>query len=79
MNKIQKHVEFTIGEWKYKSYRMKTHVANTKILKQTFLQVEQLHFFLGIWSSPTFNICCDIQVDNSCLRQTDFRIERALQ
>lgn len=46
MNKIQKHVEFTIGEWKYKSYRMKTHVANTKILKQTFLQVEQLHFFL---------------------------------
>lgn len=47
MNKIPKHVEFTIGEWKYKSYRMKTHVANTKILKQTILQVEQLHFFFG--------------------------------
>lgn len=58
---------------------MKTHVANTKILKQTILQVEQLHFGGGIWSSPTFNICCDIQVDNSCLRQTDFRMERALQ
>lgn len=25
---------------------MKTHVANTKILKQTILQIEQLHFFL---------------------------------
>lgn len=47
MNKIPKHVEFTIGEWKYKSYRMKTHVANTKILKQTILQVEQLHFLGG--------------------------------
>lgn len=47
MNKIPKHVEFTIGEWKYKSYRMKTHVANTKILKQTILQVNQLHFLGG--------------------------------
>lgn len=37
------------------------------------------YIFFGIWSSPTFNIYCDIQVDNSCLRQTDFRMEKALQ